>query len=514
MTNQRLALAFFLFISSSLALKLVTLKQLETYISKTELVVIVFQSSINEQMKELSKRVVEEMDRVAAALTQDGNTRIRFFGVSLDQHPEAMSEYELNDVPAIVVFRDKYPRLYYGQRVAFTMFNFFQELMQIDPIKIIENKQEKKQFTSDDHSVKVVGYFSKEGEGLDAFKLAAKHFQGELSFGLVQDPKLAKTFKIKSEGEIAIIKPGERPTHTTTPLTSRDELVPWILENKKPLWGLLTFQNIYNVWQGVKITFVVFLKNMEEHYTKTVLSVFKTLAKQYGPSHDIVFVIVDAGVYKEFAQGVGLADEDLPTFAIFNPMKRKEHFFPKDRLQLNINNAKRWLDSFLAGKLESPSDKELYTEEDAVVQVKADNFEEIVYDKEKDVLLEFYAPWCGYCAALAPQYKAIAMQFSLFPSIVLGAFDTQASPVPDKFNITALPTLLFFPANDKENPISFSAVARDRAGILQFIVEHQTTLDANAVESFKLLGKIEEGFKEEELQPVDGETIEDNEENE
>lgn len=40
--------------------------------------------------------------------------------------------------------------------------------------------------------------------------------------------------------------------------------------------------------------------------------------------------------------------------------------------------------------------------------VVAKTFDEIVNDPTKDVLIEFYAPWCGHCKALAPKYDELA----------------------------------------------------------------------------------------------------------
>jgi len=49
----------------------------------------------------------------------------------------------------------------------------------------------------------------------------------------------------------------------------------------------------------------------------------------------------------------------------------------------------------------------------AVIKVVvASTFNEIVNDPTKDVLIEFYAPWCGHCKSLAPKYEELATKAS------------------------------------------------------------------------------------------------------
>lgn len=38
----------------------------------------------------------------------------------------------------------------------------------------------------------------------------------------------------------------------------------------------------------------------------------------------------------------------------------------------------------------------------------AKNFDEVVVNNGKDVLIEFYAPWCGHCKKLAPIFDELA----------------------------------------------------------------------------------------------------------
>lgn len=89
--------------------------------------------------------------------------------------------------------------------------------------------------------------------------------------------------------------------------------------------------------------------------------------------------------------------------------------------------------------------------------VVANSYKDIVLDDSKDVLIEFYAPWCGHCKALAPTYEKLAELYSssdFSSKVTVAKVDATLNDVPDE--ISGFPTIKLYPAGAKDSPVEYS----------------------------------------------------------
>lgn len=100
----------------------------------------------------------------------------------------------------------------------------------------------------------------------------------------------------------------------------------------------------------------------------------------------------------------------------------------------------------------------------SVITITNDNFESEVMKSEKNVLLDFWASWCGPCRMVSPIVDEIAEEN---PDIKVGKINVDEQPeLAGAFQIQSIPTIVAI----KNGRIADIAVgARDKKSILAMV---------------------------------------------
>ncbi|GMJ01333.1 PROTEIN DISULFIDE ISOMERASE 11, PDI-LIKE 2-1, ARABIDOPSIS THALIANA PROTEIN DISULFIDE ISOMERASE 11 [Hibiscus trionum] len=166
---------------------------------------------------------------------------------------------------------------------------------------------------------------------------------------------------------------------------------------------------------------------------------YEKLAESFKKDKSVLIGKVDCDEHKSICSKYGV--QGYPTI----------QWFPKGSLEPKKYEGQRTAEALTEFvNTEGGTKMKIATVPSSVVVLNADNFDEIVLDKTKDVLVEFYAPWCGHCKYLAPTYEEVATAFKREEDVIIANLDADKhGDIAEKYEVTGYPTLKFFLKGNK-----------------------------------------------------------------
>lgn len=78
-----------------------------------------------------------------------------------------------------------------------------------------------------------------------------------------------------------------------------------------------------------------------------------------------------------------------------------------------------------------------------MITINGANFKSEVLESGIPVVIDFQAPWCGYCRRLAPAIDKLEEEFA--GAVKVGTIDIDNDPeLAEQFNVMTIPTLIVF----------------------------------------------------------------------
>ncbi|EPS44241.1 hypothetical protein H072_1780 [Dactylellina haptotyla CBS 200.50] len=403
------------------------------------------------------------------AATELKKKNIALVKVDCTEESDLCQKHGVEGYPTLKVFRGSLdnPSPYSGQRKHDSIVSYMTK--QSLPAVSVLTKDTIDAFKTSDKVV-VVAYFNADDKASnETFSKIANTHRDDYLFGAISDASVVEAAKVKAPGVI-VYRNFDEPETVYEGAFEVDAITSFVKTTAIPLIGEVGPET-YAGYMSAGIPLAYVFVEGDEQKAKFVTGLKNLAAKHKGK---INFATIDAVAFGAHAQNLNL-EQKWPAFAIQKTEKNEK--FPFDQTkELTLEAIEEFSNDFAEGKLKPSIKSEPIPEtQGPVYTIVAHNYEEIVMDEEKDVLVEFYAHWCGHCKALAPKYEELGALYFNNPDfakkVTIAKVDATLNDVPDE--IQGFPTIKLFRAGKKSEPVDYQG-ARTVEDFVKFIKEQGT----------------------------------------
>ncbi|KAI8531353.1 hypothetical protein RHMOL_Rhmol11G0129900 [Rhododendron molle] len=392
------------------------------------------------------KKLAPEYEKAASLLSSnDPPVILAKVDANEEKNKGLASEFDISGFPTIKILRNggKDIQDYKGPRDAEGIVAFLKK--QSGPASREIKSVEDATALVDDKKIVVVGVFPEfSGEKFENFKALAEKLRSDYEFGHTLDAKLLPRGESSAVGPtIRLFKPFDElvvdfedfDVDASEKFVEEASIPVVTLFNKDPDNHPFVIK-FFNSPNAKAMLFV----NFSSENVDAFKSKYRDVAEQY-KGKGISFLMGDVEASQGAFQYFGLKEDQVPLIVIQTSDGQK-YLKPN----LGPDQISLWVKEYEEGNvLPYKKSEAVPTVNDEPVKiVVADNFQDMVINSGKNVLLEFYAPWCGHCKKLAPILDEVAASFQNDADVVIAKIDATANDIPsDVFDVKGYPTLYF-----------------------------------------------------------------------
>merc|ERR1711920_59387 len=276
---------------------------------------------------------------------------------------------------------------------------------------------------------------------------------------------------------IVLAHKGEEPIELTDGCGDKDKVTAFVTDNALPLFGKLdgdSFDKYIAAEKG--LVWSLFpndgpdgFDSIEPKYRPIMSEVAKKIKGRY------FVTFTDTEKFKDAVDNM-LSISEFPAIAIRKKAGDKKKYVYQG--EMTAEKISAFIEDVDGGRVNPKLKTEAApaSNDDAVRIVVGSTLQQEVFTAEKDVLLEVYAPWCGHCKKLEPEYVKLAKKIKkeeLHDLLTIAKIDGTANDSPvDSVEWTGFPTIFFVKANT-DAPITYDG-ERTAKGLWKYIKKHAT----------------------------------------
>jgi len=391
------------------------------------------------------KALAPEYVKAAKSLLEK-ESKIVLGKVDATEQKKIAESHDVRGYPTLKFFKSGKAMEYGGGRTADTIVSWLEKKTG-PPATTLATEDEAKKFI-EDNKVAVIGFFKDQDSAEAKNFLEVAGVMDDAKFGITSEAAVFTANKVEKDG-VVLFKAFDEGRNDYDGATDADELTKFINANSLPLVIEFNHDTAQKIFSGeVKNHLLLFVSQKSEAFPAQ-----KEMAAKVAELHKgkVLFVTVDADEedHKRILEFFGMKEDEVPGMRLIRLEEDMAKYRPESN-DLEEENVKKFVQDFLDGKLKQHLLSEEIPEDwdkEPVKVLVGKNFEEVAMNKDKNVLVEFYAPWCGHCKQLAPTWDKLGEKYKDHENIVIAKMDSTANEL-ETVKVQGFPTIKYFMAGD------------------------------------------------------------------